>query len=173
MYLQASLVQVGREWARRTKALAKPMVIPQNKVLDVLADGDALLMQPPNSRCGQWFLKSNMLSQLASVRAHNLILQPAITINEFTAHVAAAPSAWVGAAGGSPLRDQGLAPVVNIQPDRESEPRLLIIGPEGDFTMAELNMLTHHGAQLISLGSLRLRVETAALAMLSAAQLLI
>jgi len=37
--------------------------------------------------------------------------------------------------------------------------------------MAELNLLTHHGAQLISLGSLRLRVETAALAMLSAAQL--
>lgn len=56
---------------------------------------------------------------------------------------------------------------------REREPRLLIIGPEGDFTMAELNLLTHHGAQLISLGSLRLRVETAALAMLSAAQLLI
>ena len=56
---------------------------------------------------------------------------------------------------------------------RKSEPRLLIIGPEGDFTMAELNLLTHHGAQLISLGSLRLRVETAALAMLSAAQLLI
>lgn len=56
---------------------------------------------------------------------------------------------------------------------RESEPRLLIIGPEGDFTMAELNLLTNHGAQLISLGPLRLRVETAALAMLSAAQLLI
>lgn len=56
---------------------------------------------------------------------------------------------------------------------RKNEPRLLIIGPEGDFTMAELNLLTHHGAQLISLGSLRLRVETAALAMLTAAQLLI
>ena len=55
---------------------------------------------------------------------------------------------------------------------REAAPRLLIIGPEGDFTMAELKQLTLHGAELISLGSHRLRVETAALAMLSAAQLL-
>lgn len=108
------------------------MVMSRNKVLVVLEDGDALLMQPPNSRCGafiiladnlrrtQRFLQSNMLSQLASCRAHNLILQPAISMSEFTAHVAAAPSAWVGAAGGSPLRDQGLAPLVNIQPDRSA-----------------------------------------------------
>ena len=53
-----------------------------------------------------------------------------------------------------------------------SEPRLLIIGPEGDFTMAELDQLAAQGAQLVTLGSHRLRVETAALAILSAAQLL-
>ncbi len=64
--------------------------------------------------------QSNTVSQLASCRAHNLILQPAMTVSEFTAHVAAAPSAWVGAAGGSPLRDQGVAPLVNIQPDRSA-----------------------------------------------------
>ncbi len=52
-------------------------------------------------------------------------------------------------------------------------PRLLIIGPEGDFSMAELEQLTNSGAQLVSLGAHRLRVETAALAMLSAAQLLL
>lgn len=39
--------------------------------------------------------------------------------------------------------------------------------------MAELDQLVQEGAQLISLGSHRLRVETAALAMLSAAQLLV
>lgn len=38
--------------------------------------------------------------------------------------------------------------------------------------MAELEQLTREGAQLVSLGSHRLRVETAALAMLSAAQIL-
>ena len=50
---------------------------------------------------------------------------------------------------------------------------MLIVGPEGDFTMAELDELTQEGVQLVSLGSHRLRVETAALAMLSAAQLLV
>ncbi|DBA81562.1 TPA: hypothetical protein ACH3X1_007335 [Trebouxia sp. C0004] len=135
-------------------------------------EADGYAMERGAGRFGRWRRIADAASK-QSLRAHHLILQPAMTMSEFSAHVAAAPSAWVGAAGGSPLRDQGLAPLVNIQPDRETEPRLLIIGPEGDFTMAELNLLTHHGAQLVSLGCLRLRVETAALAMLSAAQLLI
>lgn len=50
---------------------------------------------------------------------------------------------------------------------------MLIVGPEGDFTMAELEQLLQDGAQLVSLGFHRLRVETAAVAMLSAAQLLV
>jgi len=67
-------------------------------------------------------------------RTHNLILQPAITVSEFTAHVAAAPSAWVGAAGGSPLRDQGLAPLVNIQPDRSAPSRCDMSGLKNNST---------------------------------------
>ena len=55
---------------------------------------------------------------------------------------------------------------------RVDVPRLLIIGPEGDFTMAELKQLCLQGGHLVNLGSYRLRVETAAIAMLSAAQLL-
>lgn len=50
---------------------------------------------------------------------------------------------------------------------------MLVVGPEGDFTMAELDQLVQEGAKLVSLGSHRLRVETAALALLSAAQLLL
>ena len=73
-----------------------------------------------------------MLSRLASLRAHNLILQPAITMSEFTAHVAAAPSAWVGAAGGSPLRDQDLGPLVNIPPDRSAMSRCCMSGAKND-----------------------------------------
>ena len=49
---------------------------------------------------------------------------------------------------------------------------ILVIGPEGDFTMSELEMLTNNGAVLVGLGSNRLRVETAAIALLSVAQLL-
>lgn len=56
---------------------------------------------------------------------------------------------------------------------RHIEKGLIIIGPEGDFTMKELELLTSNGAGLVSLGSNRLRVETAAIAMLSVVQLLI
>lgn len=62
MYLQASL-QVGREWARHTKGLAKPMVISQSKVLVGLADGDALRMQPPNNHCGVLIILADSLAQ--------------------------------------------------------------------------------------------------------------
>ena len=51
-------------------------------------------------------------------------------------------------------------------------PSLLVIGPEGDFTAEELAQLTSAGAQLVSLGTNRLRVETAAIALLAAAMLL-
>jgi 16S rRNA (uracil1498-N3)-methyltransferase len=45
---------------------------------------------------------------------------------------------------------------------------LLIVGPEGDFTISELQQLEDAGASLVGLGSLRLRTETAAVAMLAA-----
>ena len=56
---------------------------------------------------------------------------------------------------------------------RTCAPGMLVVGPEGDFTMAELDQLVQEGATLVSLGTHRLRVETAALALLSAAQLLL
>ncbi len=63
IYLDSSLVQVGKEWARPTKVLAKPMVISRNKVLVVLADGDALLMQPPNNHCGAFIIAAYNFAQ--------------------------------------------------------------------------------------------------------------
>jgi 16S rRNA (uracil1498-N3)-methyltransferase len=41
------------------------------------------------------------------------------------------------------------------------------IGPEGDFTLAELEVIQTSGAQPVSLGKLVLRVETAAVYCLS------
>lgn len=46
--------------------------------------------------------------------------------------------------------------------------RMLFIGPEGDFTPAELEMLLQAGVKPVGLGALRLRTETAAVALLSA-----
>jgi 16S rRNA (uracil1498-N3)-methyltransferase len=42
------------------------------------------------------------------------------------------------------------------------EKTILLIGPEGDFTQAELKILKEKGFQCISLGKSRLRLETAA-----------
>ena len=44
---------------------------------------------------------------------------------------------------------------------------LICVGPEGDFTPAELNLARSHGCQPITLGPIILRVETAALYCLS------
>jgi 16S rRNA (uracil1498-N3)-methyltransferase len=38
-----------------------------------------------------------------------------------------------------------------------------MIGPEGDFSLEEVRMAEEHGFQSVSLGSSRLRTETAAL----------
>jgi 16S rRNA (uracil1498-N3)-methyltransferase len=55
--------------------------------------------------------------------------------------------------------------------DREHSARprsvLICIGPEGDFTPAELNLARSHGCQPITLGPIILRVETAAIYCLS------
>jgi hypothetical protein len=44
---------------------------------------------------------------------------------------------------------------------------LLLVGPEGDFTKEELESLADAGANMVGLGTNRLRVETAALALLN------
>ena len=57
------------------------------------------------------------------------------------------------------------------QPVAKGRRRLLLVGPEGDFTPAELEVLLSAGAKPVGLGNNRLRVETAAIALLSAATL--
>ena len=48
--------------------------------------------------------------------------------------------------------------------DRASKPKITImIGPEGDFSRAEMELALERGWQPVSLGDSRLRIETAAL----------
>jgi 16S rRNA (uracil1498-N3)-methyltransferase len=53
--------------------------------------------------------------------------------------------------------------------DHDDRPRsvLILVGPEGDFTPAELALARRHGCQPITLGPIILRVETAAIYCLS------
>ena len=46
-------------------------------------------------------------------------------------------------------------------------PIYILIGPEGDFSYKELNLLKEAGVKLFSLGNRKLRAETAAQATLS------
>jgi 16S rRNA (uracil1498-N3)-methyltransferase len=44
---------------------------------------------------------------------------------------------------------------------KSSEPQLLVIGPEGDFTSEEINLAEEKGFKMVSIGENRLRTETA------------
>jgi 16S rRNA (uracil1498-N3)-methyltransferase len=59
--------------------------------------------------------------------------------------------------------------LANYSDERQSRPRsvLMLVGPEGDFTPAELALARRHGCQPITLGPIILRVETAAIYCLS------
>ncbi len=59
----------------------------------------------------------------------------------------------------------------HLQPTARARRRLLLVGPEGDFTPAELELLLCAGAKPVGLGNNRLRAETAAIALLAAAAL--
>jgi 16S rRNA U1498 N3-methylase RsmE len=48
---------------------------------------------------------------------------------------------------------------------------ILLVGPQGDWTPEELKALSAAGARPVGLGALRLRTETAAIALLSAVQM--
>ena len=51
-----------------------------------------------------------------------------------------------------------------LQPGLHSRNTILLVGPEGDFSPAEIKSATDNGFQTISLGPTRLRTETAAMA---------
>ena len=106
-------------------------------------------------------------------RAHTLVMRKPLHVGSLAATVAAAPLALVGMEGAPPvaqvLREE--AEAVRQASLPEAKPGLLLVGPEGDFTPEELEALIAAGAKPVGLGPNRLRVETAALAMLAAATL--
>src|SRR5437763_10224405 len=59
--------------------------------------------------------------------------------------------------------------LANYSSEHQHRPRsvLMLVGPEGDFTPAELALARRHGCQPITLGPIILRVETAAIYCLS------
>lgn len=115
---------------------------------------------------------------------------PALTVPQaLCAKIASADAALVGVAGAPalcqvaaalPRAGAGAAEAPDVAVGGESgsggqesclRHGLLIVGPEGDFTPGEIEALLAAGAQPVGLGELRLRAETAAIALLSYVQL--
>lgn len=106
-----------------------------------------------------------------SLRAHGLKLQPATPVSDVARLAADSQLALLAAAGAPPLREV-VAHAAAQQP-AGSGSVLLIVGPPGDFTPAEVRLLADAGARPVGLGDLRLRTETAALSLLAGARLLL
>ncbi|KAF8067207.1 rsmE [Scenedesmus sp. PABB004] len=126
------------------------------------------------------FAQPSRLQRLAlaatkqSLRAHALQLEPPTPLSELLPALRAAPLSLVATAGASPVL-QVLREAAAGAPGGAAawcgQPCYLLVGPEGDWTPSEVAALAAAGVRPVGLGTSRLRTETAALALLSAAVL--
>ncbi|KAK2664821.1 hypothetical protein Ddye_003395 [Dipteronia dyeriana] len=93
-------------------------------------------------------------------RLHEMVLSPPVKIDGLLPLVTQSKLSFVAIAEGTPL-------VSALTSSRKESSGLIIVGPEGDFTEKELNMMMEAGATAVGLGSHRLRVETATIALLA------
>ena len=101
-----------------------------------------------------------------SLRAHSLNFsdQP-LDVRDLAALASSGKPVLVAAAGGERAVD-----IFRDEKYGGASEGVLVVGPEGDFTPDELNLLLQSGAQAVGLGPSRLRVESAAVALLSVAR---
>ncbi|GAQ90090.1 ribosomal RNA small subunit methyltransferase [Klebsormidium nitens] len=97
-------------------------------------------------------------------RLHGMAVREPLPIQRLLPTVAS-NWAYLATAGAGPLLESYRATPPPLKGG------LLLVGPEGDFTEGELASLQSAGAVPVGLGPRRLRVETAAIAMLSALQM--
>ena len=89
------------------------------------------------------------------------------TLKEFLARNESFDLALVGALQGDARHPREFLREFETEPGRRPRGVAMWIGPEGDFTLAELQAIQGAGAKPITLGKLVLRVETAAIYCLS------
>lgn len=115
-----------------------------------------------------------------SLRSHVMNIDQPATIDQLVAMIKESDLALLAAAGAPPALDvlQNCDSKGKIAEEGETvagkDPGLkmmLIVGPEGDFTPREVDLLMQAGAKPVGLGENRLRTETAAIALLSLAML--
>lgn len=93
-------------------------------------------------------------------RLHEMVLNPPMKIDSLLPLVSQSKLSFVAVAEATP--------VVSALTSAEKESSgLIIVGPEGDFTEKEVNMMMEAGATAVGLGPLRLRVESATIALMA------
>ncbi|XP_047161336.1 ribosomal RNA small subunit methyltransferase E isoform X1 [Vigna umbellata] len=97
-------------------------------------------------------------------RLHEMVLKDTIEINDLLHLIAQSKLALVATAKATPV----LSALTSLEKETSG---LIIIGPEGDFTEKETNMMMEAGATAVSLGPHRLRVETATISLLATVML--
>lgn len=102
-----------------------------------------------------------------------MAIRAPLHVSQLAGHVEKCSMALVGVEGAPAISEvmQREAEAVAGMARPGSKPGLLLVGPEGDFTKEELQVLIDAGARPVGLGPNRLRVETAAMAMLTAVTL--
>ena len=112
-------------------------------------------------------------ASLVPHRSHTLVMRKPLHVSSLAKIVEAAPLALVGMEGAPPVAQvlQKEAAALREASLPGAKPGVLLIGPEGDFTPEEVEQLIAAGAKPVGLGPNRLRVETAALALLAATTL--
>lgn len=100
-------------------------------------------------------------------RLHSLDIGEPTSLEAFLPQVSRAEVVFVASAGAPPLYE------MMSRVSSQLQSGILFIGPEGDFTPDELGSLISIGATPVGLGPLRLRVETATVAMLAAVMLMV
>ena len=106
-------------------------------------------------------------------RSTTMAIRKPLHVRELAEHVRRSSLALVGVEGAPGIMevlDQQAEALAGMD-QSGAKPGLLLVGPEGDFTAEELQALFDAGAKPVGLGRNRLRVETAALAMLNAVTL--
>eukprot|EP00850_Spirogloea_muscicola_P019771 SM000199S05398 [mRNA] locus=s199:44523:46798:+ [translate_table: standard] len=94
-------------------------------------------------------------------RLHGLDISEPVLLEDLMEQVGQANPTLLATAEAKPL-------LLQVSREAALKGGLLLIGPEGDFTEKEVSMLLGRGALPVGLGPRRLRVETAAMAMLAA-----
>ncbi|KFK35955.1 hypothetical protein AALP_AA4G059900 [Arabis alpina] len=93
-------------------------------------------------------------------RLHQMVLSPPIKFGTLLDHISKSKLCLVATAEATPLLN-----AVNSVAKESSG--LLIVGPEGDFTKKEVELMLEAGGTVVGLGPHRLRVETATIALLA------